>query len=179
MVSKKQVWGILAVVFGLILAGCPTDNNGSEPYLGPKSIKITGFNLQNAEMIFVFVEKNSSWDYPPVAEGRTINFGSATDITVELAESVNDWDDMNEDIVRWTGTGKYYIWIQIHFSDQEKRSVYLYTMDGVVQVEADDSSYDPYNIEGITNAGSIDINSAITILDFAKFVYRGKDPTAG
>jgi len=130
--------------------------------------------LQNADQIYVSL-------YPYVVEGRTIHFGSATDITVELAEGVDDWDDMNEDVVPWTGTGTYYICMQVHFSDREKRSAYLYTTDGVTQVPVtDDNLWEPdNNAERTTNAAEIDIKDAITTLDFAKFVYMGKDPNAG
>jgi hypothetical protein len=59
--------------------------------------------------------------------------------------------------------------------------VYLYTTNGVTQVPVNgaDPYTNTYKINGITNAASIDIKSAVTTLDFSKFVYRGMDPTAG
>jgi hypothetical protein len=59
MASKKRVWGILAVVFGLILAGCPTeaDNTSNDE-------KITN------EQVFANV-----WVYFGCPDVRTINSG--------------------------------------------------------------------------------------------------------
>jgi hypothetical protein len=86
---KKKRYGaaLLVCVLTLGLAACsqPTGGGGggggSASVPVTKSIKITGFNLQNPEMIFVFVSKNRN-PWPPVAGGRNNIVGS--DIIVEL-----------------------------------------------------------------------------------------------
>jgi hypothetical protein len=175
---KFYVLGILIIVLalGLVLGECATTDD--EPYAGPKSIKITGFNWENTGGIFVFIfNEPSAWSTPLVAGGRTDQIGS--NINVELKDGKDQSDGEP-----WTGTGKYYIWIQVApvvSTSAGQRRVYLYTTDGVTQVSVDDDNPydDTYSMDGITNAASIDIKDAITTLDFAKFVYRGKDPTAG
>jgi hypothetical protein len=177
--NKFSVLGMLAMVLalGLTFASCDP-GGGDEPYDGPKTIKITGFNVSNSQMLFIFVSNEPGcWPWPPVAGGRTgySESGLGSDITVELKDGTDD--DEGEP---WTGTGKYYIWIQVQIDGEEKRSVYHYTVDGVTQVPVTAGNlYDAYNMDDITNAALIDISDAITILDFTKFVYRGKDLDAG
>jgi hypothetical protein len=176
---KKNKFFVLGMVLalGFVFVGCDTGTGGA-PYTGPKTIKITGFSEENAKMLLVFLIKEPSWSYPPVAGGRTAysESGLGSDITVELKDKTDQADGEP-----WTGTGKYYIWISAEFPNPEKRSMYLYTVDGDIKVPpvTNGNFDDLYNMDGIDNVASIDIKDAVTTLDFTKFVYRGKHPTAG
>jgi hypothetical protein len=184
---KKNKFSVLGIVLalGFVFVGCEP-GTGDVPNTDPKTIKITGFNLQDAEMLFLFVNNEPSSNWPPVTGGwiAASESGFGSDITVELKRDFESWDWTESkpwtEFEPWTGSGQYYIWIQVGFPSPEKRSVYHYTMDGVTQVQVtEDNLWDPYTMDGINNAASIDIKDAATTLDFAKFVYRGKDPDAG
>jgi hypothetical protein len=177
--NKFSVLGILVLVLVLELAfvGCDNGTGGDEPYDGPKTIKITGFNVADAKQLLIFFTNESSFSYPPVAGGRTAwsEDGLGSDITIELKDGTDQADGET-----WTGTGTYYIWIQVGFPSPTKRSVYHYTVDGIPQQPpVTDGSYDALGTDGITNAASINIKDAVTTLNFVKFVYRGEHPTAG
>jgi hypothetical protein len=177
--NKFSVLGMFALVLALDFAfvGCDNGTDGGEPYDGPKTIKITGFNVADAKQLLIFFTNKPSFSYPPVAGGRTAwsEDGLGSDITIELKDGTDQADGET-----WTGTGKYYIWIQVALPSPEKRSVYLYTVDGITKVPVtDENLYHAYNMDGVDNAASIDIRDAVTTLNFTKFVYRGKDETAG
>jgi hypothetical protein len=154
MANKKQVWGILAVVlvFGLILAGCPTD--GAEPYSGPKSITITDFDVEIPETtnnktgvkgkyLYMHVREGETNDSNELAFGQVIN-PSGQDITFELSNSGQPW----------RGTGSYYIWIEGPPKNDSTKGggKYFYSVNG-------------------TDAAPVDINSAVTTLKWSDFVW--------
>jgi hypothetical protein len=170
-------FGVL-LVFGFILAGCDTDTGG-ETNTDPKSIKITGFNLEGYSKLFVFLSDTPqlTWSDERQFESRAEISGS--DITVELAPTF--FDESNDQVKvgePWTGSGKYYLWIQIAptvYTGPGQRPVYFYAIDGTSPVsEKAEVNYN--NADGIA---PVYINEAVTTLEFSKFVYRGHDPTAG
>jgi hypothetical protein len=145
--NKFSVLGMLAIVLALCLAfvGCATDSGG-EPYDGPKSIKITGFNLDVPEGLeFVITE---TLDGPKIA--RRWNGGSSSGTRTVSSGDLFDIALGNDQL--WTGTGNYFI--SLNPADGLPESVdYYYSVDGI-------------------NPSKYYIKDAVTVLDFAKFVLR-------
>jgi hypothetical protein len=171
MANKKLCFGMLGMVlvFGIVLFGCDPDG-GNESNTDPKTIKITGFNLEGYDQIFVFLCATPQYDWPPVVESRAEISGS--DITVELAPTLDD-ESAGEP---WTGSGKYYLWIQLGPTENQgpgHRPVYVYAVDGASPVS--NGATADYSANGTL----IYIEDTVTILEFSEFVYRGVDPEAG
>jgi hypothetical protein len=182
--KMKNKWFVgigVFLVMGLVLAGCKTDGN-NELNTDPKSIKIIGFNLTGYEKFFVFVSETPqlNWSSKRHFESRT-NI-SGPEITVELAPTFYDESEGKVKVGEpWTGSGKYYLWIQIDepWVDGKNpapgRPVYFYAVHGTSSI-SDGVEVDYSNANGIA---PIYIEEAVTILEFSKFVYRGHDSTAG
>jgi hypothetical protein len=143
-------------VFGLVLTGCPT-NGSDEPYIGPKTIKITGYSLQDITAYDMEIYSESTgtdgWSHtawaPEVIDGQTITY------------TVANWEDHWENPKPWTGTGKFFIVIECKPPNDESQdgAKYVYSVDG-------------------TNATLVDIKYQVTTLEWAKFIWL-KDYTAG
>jgi hypothetical protein len=155
------VLGMLAMVLalGLAFVGCDNGGGGDEPYDGPKTIKITGFNLdipvttnhktgESAKFLYVSVREPVD-NGPRIANGQVKN-PSGQDITFELFENSESW----------TGTGSYFI-----------------LLEGPPKDSGRDGGRYWYSVNGVDPA-PVDIKDAVTTLDFSDFVYTG-DYTAG
>jgi hypothetical protein len=144
MTSKKQVCGIRAVVLVLILAGCSTDSSGSELYTIPKTIVITGFDLEVTEGIECTVRW--SLDGSPIA--RLYKSGAAGSVVsmglIDMDTTASGTHPENGE-QPWTGTGNYYIRLKCDNVN------YFYAADG-------------------TNIKRFYIKDAVTTLDWTKFV---------
>jgi hypothetical protein len=149
MASRKQMRGILMLLFGLILAGCLTDNSGSELHTGPKTIVITGFNLNVTKGIECVIR----WelDGPAIARlYRGIQGFPGSVVSMELIDmdtTTASGTHPENGEQPWTGTGNYFI------SFNPDNVNYFYSADG-------------------TNIKRFYINDAVTTLDWAKFVQR-------
>ncbi|GHT98870.1 hypothetical protein FACS1894142_5760 [Spirochaetia bacterium] len=159
--NKFSVLGMLTMVLalGLVLTGCQTNNGnpgGGEPYTGPKSIKITGFNEVGLTPVggYVMPTDKAADAWPPIAVGQdqgTFKLNGQT-ITVELI----DWSIFSANWTTkepWTGTGECFIVI--------KGNPGKYDKDGCNYV---------YSVDGVT-AAPVDINSAVTTLEWSKFIW--------
>jgi hypothetical protein len=151
--EKISVLEILAFVLALGLVffvSCVTDTGNGEPYDGPKTIKITGFNEEGLTPNGGYVFYTDALEWPPVAVGQSNDTFKLTGqtITVELI----DWGIFFTDLTTeepWTGTCKYFIVIQGKppKNDSSKDgSNYAYSADGI-------------------NPTSVDINFAKTTLE--------------
>ncbi|MDR2446127.1 MAG: hypothetical protein LBD58_02355 [Treponema sp.] len=84
------------LVFGFVLAGCPTNGGGGETNNEPKTIVITGFNLdsQPDEMgAFLLID----WETGGPAGGGASRDGDTCTIKLQKGG------------VPWTGTGEYFL----------------------------------------------------------------------
>jgi len=88
----------------------------------------------------------------------TVVFGGAggSNLTGDIAI-----ERYNRDGKPWTGTGKYYIYLQVSPANGGKgRSGYFYSSDG-------------------KNPTQVDIKNKVTKLEWSKFVYFREDSNAG
>jgi predicted small secreted protein len=143
------------LALGFAFAGCDTTTGGGEPYNGPKTIKITGYNKAGGVTVpddgqlsvytaYPFGEENRiARDSSPEFNGQTITY-----------TMVNEEDHSNNP-TPWTGTGKFYIEIECRppKADQSKTgSKYVYSVDG-------------------KNPTPVNIKNAVTTLEWAKFIW--------
>jgi hypothetical protein len=156
--KKFSVLEMLAMVLalGLVLVGCATDTGG-EPYDGPKTIKITGFNLANKEGLGPEISSgNDGAQEDIVADAADVELPS-DQIIFELKNRKGNSDGNK---TPWTGTGNYYIRIMVWpGQDAEHGSDYYYSVNG-------------------TTSMPFDIRSAVTTLKWSDFIYTG-DYTPG
>jgi hypothetical protein len=142
---------LVLVALGLILVGCP--NGTTEPYTGPKTIKITGYDSEPITAYIMTLqseaEGTSSWSPTAYAikkiNGRTITYPLAI-------WDYPDWNDPKSE--RWTGTGKFFIIIECYPPKDSSR---------------DGAKYG-YSVDGI-NPTAVDIKSAVTTLKWSKFIW--------
>jgi len=144
------VLGMLALA--LALSGC--DTGGDEPNNEPKTIVITGFSLQGKTDIKVY--QVSSIYEMDLGNDTTVYGGAGPDLTGDIAI-----ERYNKDGKPWTGTGKYYIYLQVSPANGGKgRSGYFYSSDG-------------------KNPAQVNIKDKVTKLEWSKFVYFREDSNAG
>jgi hypothetical protein len=152
--DKFLILGILEMVLalGLVFAGCTTDGS-DEPYNGPKTIKITGYDGSQGIIIGVMhLHPESADGWPPVANAQPID-GQA------IICPVVNWGDGE----LWTGTGKFFIWIECSPPKNDSLkdgSIYVYSVDG-------------------TNPAPVDIKDAVTTLEWSKFIWSKDYNKAG
>ena len=123
-----------------------------EPYDGPKTIKIIGFNLQQAET-YIYIFSDSKFSWPPVARDNKVSEGQTITYTMVDEQSGSE---------PWTGTGKYFIMFEnmVPKNDPSKDgAAYFYSVDGI-------------------NPVPVDINDAVKTLEWSKFIWL-HDFTAG
>jgi hypothetical protein len=161
--NKKLLFPVMLIALltlSLTLIGCPTDDDdsgGGEPYDGPKTIKITGYNSQDitAYDMEIYSESTGTDGWPPTAyaleeiNGQTITY------------KVVNWEDHWDNPEPWTGTGKFFIVIECDPPKDPSKdgSKYVYSVDG-------------------TNATPVDIKYEVTTLEWSKFIWSS-DYTAG
>jgi len=155
--GKFLILGMLALVLALDLVFVGCNNGGGEPYDGPKTIKITGYNSQGitAYNMEIYSEATGTAGWPPAAcadqeiNGQTITY------------AVVNWDDHWGNPTPWTGTGKFFIVIECNPPKDSSKdgAKYVYSADG-------------------TNATLVDIKDEITTLQWSKFIWL-RDYTAG
>jgi hypothetical protein len=161
--KKNCFCGMFATVLalGLVLVGCPTTGS-TEPYTGPKTIKITGYNskvVTSFREIEIWsldqgIQGIDNWESQfPVAAQKELKIDGQT-ITCEMLDSA-DWSEY------WTGTGKFYIQFQCYPPKDSSYNVshYVYSEDG-------------------KNPTPVDIKGAVTTLEWSKFIWF-KDSGAG
>jgi hypothetical protein len=161
MISKKflvrVLMGTLVIVgvgmaFGLGLVGCDTDN-GDEPYDGPKTIVITGFNLADKEGFGVEISLGIDGAQKNIVADAANVESPSGQITLALR---NRKKDSEGNKTPWTGTGNYYIRIMVWpGQDAGHGSNYYYSVNG--------SAPTPF-----------DIRSAVTTLKWSDFTYTGE-----
>jgi hypothetical protein len=105
--NKSNLWGMLALVFGFMLAGCPADNEemGTEQSTSPveKTIEITGIPVSGeTAQVEVFSGDLRNPEY--AAKGSAV----ITDET--LVVPLYDWSSEDE---RWRGDGELYIRLRL------------------------------------------------------------------
>jgi hypothetical protein len=151
--NKLLILGMFAMVLtlGLAFVGCNTD--GGEPNTDPKSIRITGFN-ENKTRLFVYVmhDINDDLDSDLFVYSGGFVLSDQNEYTIALKTTAAE---------SWTGTGKYFIMIQVEPANGgQGRSAFFYSVDGI-------------------NPALIDIEDAVTTLEWSKFVYWTEHTGAG
>jgi hypothetical protein len=175
MKSKKfsVLWGTLVIAgvgmaFGLVLAGCASSGGAKESAAAatvdtaattidtvevpdePKSIVLTGFDLEDKTQLLVY--QVSSVFQMDLDNDSTVVYGNTRtlydgDIAIERFQYINN------ERIPWTGIGKYYIYLQVYPANNGKgRSAYFYSTDGI-------------------NPAHVDIKDEVTPLEWSKFVY--------
>jgi hypothetical protein len=151
--NKMFLLAMLAVtlVFGLVLAGCATDESGGGgPYDGPKSIKITGITGIGTEAdVRVLTSTNGSNPSTLVARINVPVMNGV--LTANLKMTDGDWDPIEKS---WTGSGEYYIRLELMAGEvvdhrPSYSKMYFWAKDGEIA---------KYNIQ-----------DALTTLEFSQF----------
>jgi hypothetical protein len=166
MAKKNLFFGglamALAFVFGLVLAGCAA-YGGDESYDGLKTIKITGYNLEGINPMVMYLKPESAglFGQPPIAAADPEIDG--TTIFYKLAEYGPEWERVKPIEQRngkpWTGTGEFFIgfWLSPSPNDPSKNaSFYFYSTEDTLE-------------DGTNPATPVDINDAVTMLEWSKF----------
>jgi hypothetical protein len=156
MKNKRFVSIGVFLIFGFVLTGCT--GGSDEPYTGPKTIKITGYNLPNDVTVYemtIFPE-STGINWPPTACGNEEIDGQIITYTM-----VN-WDDHWSNPTSWTGTGKFFI---------------MFECDTPKEDQSKDGAHYVYSADGV-NATPVDIKSEVTTLEWSKFIWHN-DYTAG
>jgi hypothetical protein len=149
----------MLLALGFAFAGCATDTDGGEPYDGPKSIKITGYDTSSqgtgAQEITLFTESQGINNWPPSATAYGKPNGQIFILVLTVWDS--DWDNPN---YPYTDTGKFFVVIEGSPKDPGRDGgKYAYSVDG-------------------TNPALVDIKDAVTTLEWSKFIWHS-DYTAG
>jgi hypothetical protein len=150
MANRKIMWGIVGVslVFGLVLAGCAT-NTSDEPNTDPKTIVITGFNLELQNGLEFAIRETLEG---PLIGRRWISRlppgNGPRDVSMELIDMDTTASGTHPENGEqpWTGTGNYFISF-----NPGGNSRYFYSVDG-------------------TNPAKYYIKDAVTKLAFVNFV---------
>jgi hypothetical protein len=155
--NSFSVLEMLAMVlaFGFVFAGCAIDGGG-EPYDGPKSIKIIGFNLQEKEALHFSLRDEVSKEVVATTQvdnptGPTITFD-----LIDWSIYSTDWETKEP----WTGIGKYWIEIEVNPGNTLGGARYFYSVDG-------------------TNPALIDIKDAETTVNFSNNIVYEEDYNPG
>jgi len=134
----------MALALSLVLVRCSSD----EPYDGPKTIKITGFDNSVNVLENELTVESELGAGSPVA--RADNIVNGQTITCTLVNWADHWSNPEP----WTGTGKFFIVIACYNPrDPSKTGAkYVYSADG-------------------TNATAVDIKDEVTTLQWSKFIW--------
>ena len=142
--GKFLILGMLLMVLALGLVGCSSD----EPYDGPKTIKITGFDNSVNVLENELTVESELGAWPPIA--RADNIVNGQTITCTLVNWADHWNNPEP----WTGTGKFFIVIACYNpKDPSKTGAkYVYSADG-------------------KNPALIEIKDEVTMLQWSKFIW--------
>jgi predicted small secreted protein len=179
------IFGMLALVLALslVFGSCATasgggdlDRGGNVANTDPKTIKITGLAWPENGWMWVYLSEGPQLFSSSHFSGSKGISSSDLEITVDFYRSYDISTDQEMYDITFTGSGKYYVWVQIWTESIEQgRQVFFYAVDGGSSVPlGQDVNYN--NTDGIT---PIDIKETVTTLDWSRFVYRGIDAGAG
>jgi hypothetical protein len=139
---------VMVLALGLVFASCDTNGSRDEPYNGPKTIKITGFDLEVSEGLEIGILE--TLDGPKIGRIFGMPFGSGPrDVSMELIDMDTTLSGTHPENGEqpWTGTGNYFIF----FDPDDSGSDYYYSVDG-------------------TTPSKYSIKDAVTTLAFTKFI---------
>jgi hypothetical protein len=165
MAKKRFFFGTLAtvLVLGLVFAGCTTTTNSNGKLdNNPRTIKITGFNLEGIRPLVMHLKPESEglFSDPVVAADPEID---GTTLSYKLAEYGPEWERASPNGPRddkpWTGTGKFVLGIILSPSPNDpSKNASFYFYSAVDTLE-----------DGTNPATAVDIKDTVTTLEWSKF----------
>ena len=144
---------VIALTLGLVFAGCNTATDDG-PYTGPKSIKITGFDLELTDGLEVAIRETVGGSKTGRRYSRLSAGTGPRDITMELIDMDTTASGTHPENGEqpWTGTGNYFI--SFNPADGLPESVDYY-----------------YSVNG-TTPSKYNIKDAVTTLKFSQFIMQ-------